>query len=345
MFLEDLSLCHVSCAVTMRFITNLGLYRKWWQTWHTLPIFSWLKGANLYREGRYREAIRHYQRGLNRYPDHPANVCARLDLAYCYFHMGLMKEAEEELRYTTTRSPDTREAQLRLAQFQLWNGRSLESAWTLKRALKRMEPDQELAATFLMAVLDNGGPCYLLKEAKQVVEKVEQDEGPDDHSRQRLEIAKARLMIFEGQKKEGYTDLYRLASQHEAPIEAIVAVSELLVKEGKIAFARQFLRRGLQLSPTYPRLLGLFAETYLCSGAFYSPDFAVQLASKACQNSLWASPREIHVLAEAYFHAGDRMSALLMASKAKEEGTRLLGAYRDVKSLDKLIESLSGTIS
>jgi hypothetical protein len=49
----------------------------------------------------------------------------------------------------------------------------------------------------------------------------------------------------------------------------------------------------------------------------------------------------MHLLAEAYYHSGDKISALVVASKAKQAGTRLMGTYRDVRMLDELIESLS----
>jgi hypothetical protein len=49
----------------------------------------------------------------------------------------------------------------------------------------------------------------------------------------------------------------------------------------------------------------------------------------------------MHTLAEAYALSGDKMSALLIATKAKDTGGRLLGSYRDAKHLDKLIQRLS----
>ena len=46
-------------------------------------------------------------------------------------------------------------------------------------------------------------------------------------------------------------------------------------------------------------------------------------------------------LAETYYHLDDRISALIIAQKAKEEGSRLMGTYRDAAVLDRLIEHLS----
>jgi len=77
------------------------------------------------------------------------------------------------------------------------------------------------------------------------------------------------------------------------------------------------------------------------AGPFYNGEYAKQLAIGACQLTNWSSPREMHLLAEAYYHTGDKISALVVASKAKQAGTRLMGTYRDVRVLEQLIESLS----
>ena len=316
---------------------NLQLIHKWWKTWRTLPVWSWVRGAACYRAGRFELAERHYKAGLKRHAAHPANFCARLDLAYCLFKLGNLDEAEQLLRNVTNQLPASREAYLRLARLQMWSGRSLEAAWTIRRALRSIEVDPDLAALFLLAVLDNGGPGYLLDEAVEASKKVE-TEGNDFP---RLQAARARLQIERGDDGAGREALERVAIEEDAPFEAIVMYSELLLGEGKIAHARRQLRRAMIASPDYPRVLSLLAESYMKAGPFYSGEYAKQLAVNACQLTNWASPREMHLLAEAYYHTGDKISALVVASKAKQAGTRLMGTYRDVRVLDQLIESLS----
>ncbi|NDC38365.1 MAG: hypothetical protein EBZ48_09980, partial [Proteobacteria bacterium] len=121
---------------------------------------------------------------------------------------------------------------------------------------------------------------------------------------------------------------------------------KLLLTEGEVMPARRLLRRALVKLPENPQILSLLAQSYLQSGALYNAEYARQLATEACQRSEWSSPRELHILAEAFYHIGDKASALIIASKAKEEGSRLLGSYRDVKSLDQLIDNLStGTLA
>lgn len=319
-----------------------SLLTKWWKTWGTLPIYSWVKAAALYRKGQFAAAEKHYQRGLERHPTHPANFCAKIDLAYCQFKLGRLDEAEHELRLVSTQLPQSREAYLRMARLQMWRGQSLEAAWTIRRALRNVPVDPEFAALYLIAALDSGAPGYLLNEALQVSKSVENSEKPSV----KLQAARARaLMNTKSSTGVEYqtarTELAQLSAATNAPYESIILFSEVLIAEGKIAHARRLLRRALHSAADYPRILSLLAETYLKSGPFYNAEYAKQLATTACQNTTWTSPREMHILAEAYYHVGDKVSALIIASKAKELGSKLLGTYRDTKTLDRLIESLS----
>lgn len=316
---------------------SIQLIHKWWRTWRTLPVWSWVRGAAAYRAGRFELAERHYKAGLKRHGSHPANFCARLDLAYCLFKLGKIDEADQLLRAVTTQLPASREAYIRLARLQMWSGHSLEAAWTIRRALRSIDVDPELAALFLGAVLDNGGPGYLLDEAIEASKKIE----TEGHDFPRLQAARARLAMERGDEENGRQALERLAVGEDAPFEAILMYAEVILGEGKIAQARRQLRRALMVSPDYPRILSLLAESYMKAGSFYNGEYAKQLAINACQLTNWSSPREMHLLAEAYYHSGDKISALVVASKAKQAGTRLMGTYRDVRILDELIESLS----
>lgn len=318
-------------------LNDIKLVTRWWKTWKTIPVLSWVFGACLYSKGRYAQAAEHYQKGLEKHPNHPAQYCARLDLAYCYFRNGQFSEAEEQLKIVTAKVPESREGYLRLARLQIWTGRSLEASWTMRRALRSLPADGELAATFLLAVLDNEGPEYLLNEAVKISLSV----ATNGESNPRLDAARARLAMLRGDRRRGRARLEEIVSSSDVSIEAILLFAEVLIEEERIAHARRELRRALKAAPRHPRVLSLLAESYLKSGPFYNTEFAQQLAIQACQASNWMSPREMHILAECYYHHGDKISALLIASKAKDLGSKLLGEYRGVKHLDRLIETLS----
>lgn len=313
-------------------------YSNWWKTWRSLPVFDWVRAADLYRAGRYESAEAFYRAGLADHLHHPARFSARLDLAYCLFKQRKLKDSEMELRMVATSSNLPREGYLRLARLQLWSGFPLEAAWTIKRALQRVEPDGEMVASFLLAVLENGGPDYLLNEAVAYLDKLT----PFDREHKLLKVALAQLKLHCGDYEGGKAELATLCAKPNAPFEAFIPyVTILLREEGRIEECKHHLRRAMAVAPDYPRLLSLFAELYLVSGESYNAEFAVQLASAACQQTNWSSPREMHILAESYYHQHDRFAALIMANKAKSAGTKVLGAYKDSRSLDKLIESLS----
>lgn len=319
--------------------SNIIVIKKWWTTWRTLPVFSWVKAAHLYRAGRFVEAEGHYAKGLQRFGSHPAQYCARLDYAYCLFKSRKFEEAEKQLRAVIAGLPKASEGYLRLARLQIWTGHSLDAAWTMRRAITEIGVTPELAATFLLSVVENGGPKYLLREALSAADKVEVDNSHSAHKK--LMAARARLAFCEERSEGSVHELEKIAEETEAPFEAILLYAETLIDQGKIGEARKQLRRTLAAAPEHPRVLSMLAETYLQSGMFYEPLYAQQLATTACQCTNWQSPREMHILAESYYHVGDKIAALVTASKAKQVGSRLLGEYKGVKNLDLLIESLS----
>ncbi len=281
-------------------------------------------------------AIPYYERGLKSYKNHPASHCARLDLAQCLFTEGRFMDAEQHLKAVATKIPSSREAQLRLARLQLWSGRSLDAAWTLRRALRTLKNDPKILGLFLYAVLDNEGPRFLLDEGLELVKRL-----PERGNNVLLEAVLAKIE-YDKQKSLPARNAFLVFLENEdIPAEVYIMVAEMYIRTRETFRARDILREALEKNPEHPRILSLLAETYLKSGTVYNASYARQLAEKACQKASWLSPREMHVLAEAYYHLDDKISALIVASKAKEEGNRLLGSYRDSATLERLIDDLS----
>ena len=320
---------------------SIKIVHKWWATWGTLPVRSWVKAASLYKDGKYSEAVEHYKKGLETHGRHPARFCARMDLAYCLFRTHKFEEAEAHLRCVVENIPQSREANLRLAQLYTWSGNHARAALTLREAVNHAPTDEDLIARFLLAALENGGPAKLLHEAVAALFNL--DVKQLGHGR--LEVARAALAVHRGETDKGLAMLLAIASRPAAPFEAHVLCGRLMLQEGKVAEARTHLTHALSMSPHHPIVLSLLAQSYLVPGTTYAPDFACQVGTQACQNSGWANPFDMHVLAQAFYHAGDKMSALLIASKAKEVGSRL-GVFRDAETIDQLIATLSaGTLA
>jgi len=315
-----------------------GVLWRWWKTWHTFPVFPWVKAATLYRSGKFAQAEKFYLKGLRKHENHPASLCARLDLAYCLFKTGQIEQALEQLQLIIRKMNRAREAHLRLAKLQIWSGSALEAAWTIRRSFRNINPDAELLAWLMFAILDYGGLSYLEAEAKSALQGLPEEKRKDP----RIQLAELIMSFRKDPNDQALRDqIEKLMGSSKPTIEMIQLYAGILIREGKHANARHHLRRAMVLDSKHPRTLSLLAQLYLQSGPFYSPDFAVQLALSACQNCAWLSAREMHILAEAYYHAGDNFSALAIAERAKHAGTKLLGEYSEVRDLEQLISNLT----
>jgi uncharacterized protein HemY len=320
-----------------RLRARLNLYKEWWSRWRSWPVREWVDAAQLYREGRYEQAEALYRKGLAAHPASPAKVNALLDLSHCLFRARKFEDSEFVLRQAMVCSPRERETYVRLARLQLWLGYATEAAWTMKSCLLRVPLDPEIATIFVTAVVESGGVSYLLDEAREVLRVV----NPERATYPRLEVARVRLLHITEPSEAIRDELAKLAALDRGPFEAVVAYAELLLSEGKIAYARHHLHRALIVSPEHPRVLRLLATSYLKEGVFFEPEYAVQLATSACQSSGWRGIHELHILALAYSVVGEKESALLVATKAKNTGGRLLGAYQEARQLDALLRTLT----
>lgn len=316
---------------------NVRLYKDWIVSWRSLPVRPWIKAAQAYKQGNFERAVELYRRGLKAYPCSPARLNALLDLSHCLFRLRRFEEAEQALRQASVAAPGEREVYLRLARLQLWLGHSAEAAWTIRTCLQKVPSDPELVTIFVTAVVEGGGAPHLVHEAKELLRNLHYEH----EAFPRLEVARLRLELLTTDSVAAREEIGKLATADKGPFEAVVSFAQILLAEGKLAYARHHLHRALSVSPDHPRVLRLLSRSYLETGIFFEPDYAVQLATRSCQATGWKGVREMHVLAQAYMASGDKISALLVASKAKDIGRRLLGSFPDAKNLEQLIERLS----
>lgn len=315
---------------------------SWIWTWKSLPVWSWIRAADLFRNGHYQRAAKLYRKGLDRHRTHPARNCALMDLARCLYADNKFIEAEKTLRQLSGTLPNSKRVQKALFTLQLRMGLSLDAAWTMRRACRYIMLDEELIGLYLFAVVENRGPHFLLKEVMQFVESLKKA----GKSTPLIQAAEIRLVLdTQGYAPKILKKLETIVDVEGAPVEAVILGAEALLKAGKVASARRLLRRALASDSHHPRVLSLFAETYLQAGSFYNVSYALQLAQDACTHSAWRSPREVHVLAEAFFHNEDTLAALATAERARQEGSRLMGTYRDAEALESLIHTLQEDIS
>lgn len=312
-------------------------YREWIARWRCLPVRAWIDAADLYSKGDFAGAVPLYLKGLASNPNSRAKINALLDVAHCLFRLSRFEEAEIYLRQATNVAPHVREGYVRLARLQLWLGYATEALWTMRVCTQKIPLDPELAALFVTAVVESGGNPKSVSEAEGLLRHLHYDAGGFP----RLEVARARLAYASTQCQEARDDLSKMAALDRGPFEAVVAFAEVLLSEGKLAYARHHLHRALTVAPEHPKVLRLLARSYLHDGVYFEPEYAVQLALKASQLTNWRGIQELYILAQAYVASGDKPAGLLAATKAKQLAVRLLGGYPEVERLEKMLQGVT----
>lgn len=295
--------------------------------WRSLPVIDWVKASRLYKSGDYRTAATFYSRGLRRHLQHPAAPSALLDLSFCEFRNKKVLESEKYLGMLLKRDPKNIEASIRLARLLLWSRRVEESLCVVKKSLCLTIKNESLRSLYLLAA--TGSKTLYENEKNRVYDVLSIDS--EDHIDQ---IARARIFFFEGNTSVAKTILTKLCTASPCPLEALHTLGEILLSEGNARASKYFIKRSLALSPDNPMSLYLLAQWYGVSSA---PHFAVDHARKACQITGWKSPLFLKALTEAELSIGDKVSALLIASKAEE----LLSGPEERKYFKHLVKELS----
>lgn len=323
--------------VRTRIFGRFRNYVVWIRRWRSLPVPTWIEGAELYQKGDFQKAAALYKRGLASNPGSRAKINALLDLSHCLFRLQEFDEAEMYLRQATASFPDVREGYVRLVRLQLWLGYSSEALWTMRQCIRRISVDPELVALFINAVVDSGAEEAAVQEARNLLDHVHCDAGGFPG----LEVARARLTLAQSHCLVSRGELSKLAALDRGPFDAVVAYAEVLVSEGKLAYARHHLHRALIVAPEHPKVLRLLALSYLHEGALFEPEYAVQLAVRACQVTGWRGIHELYILAQAYIAQDDKMAALMAATRAKTIASRLIGGHPGVDQLERFLQSES----
>jgi tetratricopeptide (TPR) repeat protein len=290
-----------------------------------MPVFSWISAAHAYRLRDFARAEGLYEKGLESRRHHKAYVNALLDLSFCKFKLRKVREAEEYLREAVTIQPLLLEGWLRLGKLLLWVGKPNIAYNTLKDILPSFPESEELwGITLYAGTIVRANDVLSLLEAR-----------PPRGTSPVPPVALALADITFGDRYSGRVFLTKLCATDNPPIEALHGMAELLLSEENYCMAKHFLRRALYSSPDNPTTLSLLSEVYLEDRAGY--EYAVQLAQQSCQVSGWQSPRFMNQLVRAHLAVGDRVSALLIASRALEISDE---QFQERDQLSKLVTEL-----
>ncbi len=171
----------------------------WWRNWGTLPVYSWVKAAELFQSGKFQEAIPLFEKGLEKHPEHPAGDAARMDLAYCYYRQSKYDASEEELADIVEFNSEHEEAFLRLARVQLLQEKFEEALETLRTAMKAGHINADFVFLFFRCAFEMGRSAPLLEEALQYLNDLPEEYQYDDRV-QSLQVL-APILIDECKNK------------------------------------------------------------------------------------------------------------------------------------------------
>ncbi len=327
----------------MKLLNFLKKSFQWSNTWGGIPCVLWIKAAEAYSESKYQLAANLYEQGLKQYPKHQARHCAMMDLAYCYFKLGEFTPAINTLSSVLKSLPNSKQAYLRLAYMYGWIGNDQEAMWLLRTAVQTFGTDFQLMHIYVSSMLDAEPPKFVIEECELLIKGLQDVPEEFKSAHQTCQLI---LEYLTGHYRH-HEDLEDIAKRVDAPISAKHLMAKILIKEGDCNSAREYLHQALKIIPDHPRTLSLLAAAYLEKSDEQEENlrYALQLATQAAQNSSWMSSRELKLLAKIYYQFGDKISALLLASKAQDINFKRSDITYSSKELDQFISSLtSGTL-
>ncbi len=307
-------------SVRSRLTRPISFFRwsvNWWRVWGTLPITTWIRGADYFKKGDYRQAATAYHKGLVKYPTHKAAYCARLDYAYCLYRIGEFGQAAIELsRMTLTKNP-IRDAFLLFSRIQLITGDFRGAVSTLRRGVQTFPKDIQMITSYAHATHTAKEMVRERDEARMLLERVRLGLNLSDPLLVAVDGAIAAYELRFGDQPRGEQLLTRVIASGSAPYEAILLRGELMIEEGLVLPGRGLLTRAMTLAPYDPRPVAALAKSYLLEGDYFEPDYALQLASSACSLSRYQNAECVALLVESHLAMGDEVTAELMTQRLR----------------------------
>jgi len=286
--------------------------------WGTLPVISWLRAADLFIQKDFKRAAHYYRTGLSRQSKHPARHCARMDLAYCLYRTGEIKDALHELGIVTESSVALRDAYVLKAKIEDILGKAELSLQTLRDGLTLFPQDLRILVSFLHISLFNRIEHARLSEARGLLLQQKRELFLDDNRQVLLDAALAHFEIRMGDAESGDRMLARVLATGIAPVEAIILRGMRLLEQRRMIQAREQLGRAMRLAPRSSRPVRILAESYLQPGDFCELDWAEQMATAACKLSAWQNRECVEVLAKVMDTKGDTSTAELLAERSQD---------------------------
>lgn len=277
---------------------SLGEYLRWWKVWGTLPVVSWSKAAQHFRNRDFRLAAAEYKKGLKKHKIHPARHCAKLDCAYSLLQIGDNLEAKALLEEICSEKIDLADAYIVLSNYCLSGDEKLEALNILKSATETFPKNALLYANYAMFVWFNQLKPENQKELEHKLVFHKNSSMPNSRVWAISNTALAARARIRGENELAESLLNEVFSSGYAPTEAYLLFYYLLSRRGQTERALDNLNRALRLSPKDPRPLIEYAKRL--SRAKDKPTLtqAAQLAKRACELSFYRNPQALLLLSD-----------------------------------------------
>lgn len=309
---------------------------RWVQLWKCKPVWDWIFAARSFRNGEFMEAARLYQRGLKRFPKHPASYSAHLDYAYCLLRNRKPLQAQRRLE-NLLNSRAMLEGYLLLSRTQEMLGDSQAAFNSLAKANSIFADHADVQAEMVLLMLRRGSEPQLVLEIVERLRALRRSEDFAGQDSRLLNTALAAYDLRYGEPSRGEKMLARLLSGGTAPLSTLLLRAEIFFAMGRLGPARNLYRRILEVEPFRADVLSRVAETYLHEGSKDKRSYAKQLAEQACSLSAFQNARILGVYEKAALAAGDAMTAELMKNRR-----RVLVSTRsvDVRRIHEIAQQL-----
>jgi tetratricopeptide (TPR) repeat protein len=323
---QALNACNIKIlfvGIGMNLIAKTGVWFNWFRVWKCLPVLSWVKAAQFYKNSDFVSAKRCYQDGIKKHPKHKAAALARLDLAYCHYRDGELSEALAEL-YQIVDSKAVKncseDVYYLLSRINYILGNESAQLDYLRKGAKLFPDSIKIWTCYLHSLARHSRHTHnsITAEAGFVKEYVEDLRRPlalTDSKLDMLDTAIAHYLLVFDDQELGESMISQVLAGNTAPFEAVLLRGSRLLESGRVLLARQQLCRAMGMDLRDPEPARLLAESYMIEGQFYNVHWAEQLANSSCRISVWKNQKCLETLKSAYNEVEELDTAELIDSR------------------------------
>ncbi|MGA2180386.1 MAG: tetratricopeptide repeat protein [Verrucomicrobiota bacterium] len=282
-------------------------------------------GYVLAAQGRTNEAIEHYQKALEIYPDYAE---ADNNLGTVFLNQGRLDEAAEYYHRALEANPSFAEAHNNLGILLAKQGRITEAIEHYQKAIELNPNRAEMYNNLGNLLAIRGRPAEAIGQFQKALEM------EPDNAKAHYNLA--NIFIVQGRWDEAIEHYQRALKQMPDSIHAHYQLGLALQYRGKFAAAIAQFQKVLELDPRHVTaqnnlawLLATCPDNSLRNG-----QKAVELAQQAVQLSGGNAPEILDTLAAAYAEAGRFPEAIETAQRVLD-----LSAAQNNKPLAKVIQN------